>query len=96
MLNTVTPASYTCHICCLHSGEPIPYVDYREDEIATWRSVYSKLDQLFESHACWQHIRAFRQMERECGYSRDKIPQLEDISRYLKSKRKVSLLFHFL
>lgn len=68
------------------SGDAIPRVEYRDDEIATWRAVYAKLDQLFESHACKQHIKGFRQMERECGYSRERIPQLEDISRYLKSK----------
>lgn len=70
----------------IFSGQEIPRVEYREDDIATWRFVYKQLDKLFETHACEQHVRAFRLMEKEIGYSCDAIPQLEDVSNYLKSK----------
>lgn len=68
------------------SGETIPRVEYREDEIKTWRFVYEKLDALFKTHACSIHEKAFRVLERECGYSKDNIPQLEDVSQFLKSE----------
>lgn len=64
----------------------IPRVEYREDEIKTWRFVYEKLDTLFKTHACSIHEKAFRVLERECGYSKDNIPQLEDVSQFLKSE----------
>lgn len=69
-----------------YSGETIPRVEYRADEIATWKFVYNQLDKLFETHACEQHVKAFRLMEKEIGYTSDAIPQLEDVSNYLKSK----------
>ncbi|RWS26957.1 tyrosine 3-monooxygenase-like protein, partial [Leptotrombidium deliense] len=48
--------------------------------------VYRKLLELFPTHACKQHVQVFKILEKECGYSPNNIPQLEDITVFLKKK----------
>lgn len=48
------------------------------------KEVYTTLKGLYATHACGEHLEAFALLERFSGYREDNIPQLEDVSRFLK------------
>lgn len=48
------------------------------------KEVYTRLKGLYATHACGEHLEAFALLERCSGYREDNIPQLEDVSRFLK------------
>lgn len=66
-------------------GEKIPEVEYTDQEIEIWGYVYTELKELHKQHACERFNRNFERLKNECGYSSDKIPQLEDVSKFLHS-----------
>jgi len=72
-------------------GERIPKIEYTKEEIDTWRVVYNNLTKMYPTHACKQYNYVFPLLEQNCGYSPDNIPQLEDISRFLKETTGFSL-----
>ncbi|RWS27311.1 Protein henna-like protein [Leptotrombidium deliense] len=65
-------------------GQTIPRVEYTQQEIETWGTVFSKLTELYPTHACKEHNHIFPLMIENCGYRKDNIPQLEDVSNFLK------------
>ncbi|XP_028669877.1 tyrosine hydroxylase 2 [Erpetoichthys calabaricus] len=67
-------------------GDLLPKIEYSCEEVATWREVYRKLTDIYPTHACKQYLDTFRQLERYCSYREDNIPQLHDVSRFLKEK----------
>ncbi|KAJ6640881.1 Protein henna [Pseudolycoriella hygida] len=65
-------------------GQPLPRVDYTKEEIDTWGVVFNKLVTLYKTHACREHNHVFPLLIDNCGYRADNIPQLEDVSNFLK------------
>eukprot|EP01095_Lingulamoeba_sp_RSL-Kostka_P015331 TRINITY_DN700_c1_g1_i2.p1 TRINITY_DN700_c1_g1~~TRINITY_DN700_c1_g1_i2.p1 ORF type:complete len:329 (-),score=118.35 TRINITY_DN700_c1_g1_i2:720-1706(-) len=65
-------------------GQQIPRIEYTEQEIQTWGTVYRKLKELYPTHACKQFNHIFPLLEQNCGYGEDSIPQLQDVSDFLK------------
>lgn len=72
-------------------GEPLPHVDYTEEEIKTWGIVYSNLVKLYPTHACREHNHVFPLFIDNCGYREDNIPQMEDVSNFLKDNTGFTL-----
>lgn len=62
----------------------IARIEYTEEEIATWRAVYEKLTSLYPTHACKEHQFILPLLIQNCAYGPDNIPQLQDISDFMK------------
>ena len=75
----------TKEILICFSGDAIPHVEYTAEEIATWKEVYSKVVEIYPGKACSIQIQRLDIMMKACGFAVDNIPQMEDVSNYLKS-----------
>uniref|UniRef100_A0A8B9CIE6 Biopterin-dependent aromatic amino acid hydroxylase family profile domain-containing protein n=1 Tax=Anser brachyrhynchus TaxID=132585 RepID=A0A8B9CIE6_9AVES len=67
-------------------GDPIPKIEFTEDEIKTWGIVYRELNKLYPTHACREYLKNLPLLTKYCGYREDNIPQLEDVSCFLKER----------
>eukprot|EP00127_Corallochytrium_limacisporum_P001205 Clim_evm40s44 gene=Clim_evmTU40s44 len=64
-------------------GQPLPRVEYTEQEKATWREVWTQLTKLYPTHACSEYNRMLPLLIENCGYGPDDIPQIADIDQFL-------------
>lgn len=65
-------------------GEPLPHVDYSKEEIETWGIIFRNLTKLYKTHACREYNHVFPLLVDNCGFREDNIPQLEDVSNFLR------------
>ncbi|KAJ1728743.1 hypothetical protein LPJ72_005326 [Coemansia sp. Benny D160-2] len=66
------------------TGQPLPRIEYTDQEKETWRQVYTRLRAMHPDYACREFLHVFPLLEQNCGYGPDDIPQIDDISRFLK------------
>ncbi|OQV18194.1 Tryptophan 5-hydroxylase 1 [Hypsibius exemplaris] len=72
-------------------GRPIPRIKYTEEEVRTWGTVFGELTKLYPTHACREVMENIPLLIRHCGYRTDNVPQLCDISRFLKDRTGFSV-----
>ncbi|XP_042900712.1 tyrosine 3-monooxygenase [Parasteatoda tepidariorum] len=72
-------------------GQPIPHVEYTDDEIKTWSAVYKRMKALHHRHACMSYQKSFQLLEEANIYRADAIPQLQDVSTFLKRESGFTL-----
>lgn len=70
----------------ISSGQPIPRIQYTKEEVKTWGIVFNELHRLYVKHAVPEYMENWPQLVKYCGYREDNIPQLEDLSQFLKRK----------
>jgi tryptophan 5-monooxygenase len=72
-------------------GQPIPRAEYTEEETRTWGVIFKRLKQLYADHAVKEFNDNFALLEKHCGYQENNIPQLEDISNFLRNRTGFTL-----
>ncbi|MGK3744292.1 MAG: phenylalanine-4-hydroxylase [Bacillariaceae sp.] len=65
--------------------KPIAEIEYTEDEIHCWTSVWDQMEPLWKIFACTPYLRSLELMKEHCNYTRTNIPQQKDISVFLES-----------
>lgn len=50
------------------------------------REVYRQLRSIYPHLACRQFLEALQQLEKECGYGEERIPQLREVSAFLRGE----------
>nr|AGT02572.1 phenylalanine 4-monooxygenase [Herpetomonas muscarum] len=65
------------------AGDPIPIIDYTQQENEVWTTVYDHLSKLYPTHACEQYNYVFPLLMESGVLSRTRMPQLRDVSEFL-------------
>lgn len=72
-------------------GDPIPHIEYSEIEHKTWKSVFNTVKDLMPKHACAEYCTVFAKLQDEGLFNEHKIPQLEDLSSFLRKNTGFTL-----
>lgn len=66
------------------SDKQIPIIDYTEQEKEVWSYCYNGLEKLFVTNACEEFNWSIQMFKKHLGLKAHNIPQLNDISEFLK------------
>ncbi|KOC67413.1 Tyrosine 3-monooxygenase, partial [Habropoda laboriosa] len=66
-------------------GDPIPNIPYTETENETWSRVFNTVIDLVPKHACVEYQRIFKKLQEEKIFEPHRIPQLQEVSDFLKT-----------
>lgn len=77
-------STYYAHAIITISGEKIPRVQYTPEEKQTWKAIYNRLTSMYPEFACSQMNYVLPLLQDNCGYGETSIPQLQDISDFIK------------
>nr|AAL49320.1 RH16704p [Drosophila melanogaster] len=72
-------------------GDPIPFIDYSDVEVKTWRSVFKTVQDLAPKHACAEYRAAFQKLQDEQIFVETRLPQLQEMSDFLRKNTGFSL-----
>ena len=64
-------------------GQPIPDIEYTDEETATWQTVYSTLRGLHDEYACREYREIIAELEDIGLYSAERIPQAQAVNDFL-------------
>ncbi|KAK1789706.1 hypothetical protein P4O66_015596, partial [Electrophorus voltai] len=67
-------------------GDAIPRIEFTEEEVKTWGVVFRELNHLYPTHACCEYLNNLPLLIKYCKCREDNIPQLEDVSRFLRER----------
>ncbi|KAJ2848957.1 hypothetical protein IWW36_002973 [Coemansia brasiliensis] len=73
------------------TGQPLPRIEYTEKEKNTWKYLYTRLHDLYPKYACHNYRQMFDLLEQKSIFTPDEIPQIEDISNFLKERTGFTL-----
>lgn len=72
-------------------GDPIPHIPYTETENKTWSAVFTRVKDLMQKHACSEYVAVFRKLEDEKIFVQERIPQLQEMSDFLRKNTGFTL-----
>ncbi|KYN21474.1 Tyrosine 3-monooxygenase [Trachymyrmex cornetzi] len=72
-------------------GDPIPSIPYTETENETWSRVFNTVLDLVPKHACMEYQRVFKKLQEERIFESHRIPQLQEVSDFLKKSTGFTL-----
>ncbi|XP_043525672.1 tyrosine 3-monooxygenase isoform X1 [Frieseomelitta varia] len=72
-------------------GDPVPSIPYTETENDTWSRVFNTLVDLIPKHACVEYRRVFKKLQDEKIFESHRIPQLQEVSEFLKKNTGFTL-----
>lgn len=72
-------------------GDQIPSIPYTETENETWCRVFNTVVDLIPKHACVEYQKAFRKLQEEKIFEANRIPQLQEVSDFLKKNTGFTL-----
>lgn len=73
------------------SGDVIPRIEYTDVEHKTWGAVFRIVLDLMPKHACAEYRQVFAKLQNEGIFREDQIPQLEDMSNFLRKNTGFTL-----